>query len=32
VHLAMLRGKPIEIPEEEVQLGFRRYQEKYGQK
>ena len=32
VHLAMLRGTPIPIPEEEVQRGYRRYQEKYGQK
>lgn len=32
VHLAMLRGKPISIPEEEVRRGYRRYQEKYGQK
>ena len=32
VHLAMLKGKPIPIPEEEVQRGYRRYQEKYGQK
>lgn len=32
VHLAMMRGKPIQIPEEEVQRGFKRYQEKYGQK
>ncbi len=32
VHLAMLRGKPIPIPEEEVLRGHRRYQEKYGQK
>jgi L-ribulose-5-phosphate 4-epimerase len=32
VHLAMLRGTPIPIPEEEVKRGYRRYQEKYGQK
>ena len=32
VHLAMLVGKPIAIPEEEVQRGYRRYQDKYGQK
>lgn len=32
VHLAMLRGKPIPIPDEEIERGFRRYQEKYGQK
>lgn len=32
VHLAMLKGTPIPIPEEEVERGFRRYQEKYGQK
>lgn len=32
VHLAMLRGKPIPIPEEEVRRGFRRYQDKYGQR
>lgn len=32
VHLAMLRGTPIEIPEEEVRRGYKRYQEKYGQK
>lgn len=32
VHLAMLRGKPIPIPSEEVQRGFKRYQDKYGQK
>jgi len=31
VHLAMLRGTPIPIPPEEVERGFRRYQEKYGQ-
>ncbi len=31
VHLAMMRGKPIPIPEKEVLRGFRRYQEKYGQ-
>lgn len=32
VHLAMLRGTPIPIPSEEILRGFRRYQEKYGQK
>ena len=32
VHLAMLKGTPIPIPEEEVQRGYRRYQDKYGQK
>ena len=32
VHLAMLKGNPIPIPEEEVRRGYRRYQEKYGQK
>ena len=32
VHLAMLRGTPIEIPMEEIQRGYRRYQDKYGQK
>ncbi len=32
VHLAMLKGTPIPIPEEEVKRGFKRYQEKYGQK
>jgi L-ribulose-5-phosphate 4-epimerase len=32
VHLAMLKGKPIPIPEEEVRRGFKRYQEKYGQR
>lgn len=32
VHLAMLRGKPIRIPEEEVARGYKRYQDKYGQK
>ncbi len=32
VHLAMLRGKPVKIPEEEVRRGYRRYQEKYGQR
>lgn len=31
VHLAMLRGKPIPIPAEEVERGHRRYVEKYGQ-
>ncbi len=32
VHLAMMRGKPILIPEQEVRRAFKRYQEKYGQK
>jgi L-ribulose-5-phosphate 4-epimerase len=32
VHLAMLRGTPIEIPEEEIRRGYKRYQEKYGQR
>lgn len=32
VHLAMLRGKPIPIPEEEVKRGHKRYQDKYGQR
>lgn len=32
VHLAMIKGPLIPIPEEEVQRGYRRYQEKYGQK
>jgi len=32
VHLAMLKGAPIPIPEQEVKRGFKRYQEKYGQK
>jgi len=31
VHLAMLRGTPIPIPEEEIRRGYVRYQEKYGQ-
>ena len=31
VHLAMLRGTPIPISEEEVIRGYKRYQEKYGQ-
>jgi L-ribulose-5-phosphate 4-epimerase len=31
VHLAMLCGTPIPIPEEEVRRGYRRYQERYGQ-
>lgn len=31
VHLAMLLGAPVPIPEEEVQRGHRRYMEKYGQ-
>lgn len=32
VHLAMLKGKLISIPEEEVRRAHRRYVEKYGQK
>lgn len=32
VHLAMLKGKPIPIPEEEVRRGHKRYTDKYGQK
>lgn len=32
VHLAMLRGTPVAIPEEEVRRGYKRYQEKYGQR
>lgn len=32
VHLAMLRGEPICIPQEEVERGHKRYVEKYGQK
>lgn len=32
VHLAMLKGTIIPIPEEEVKRGYRRYQDKYGQK
>jgi len=32
VHLAKLRGTPIPIPMEEVRRGYKRYQEKYGQK
>jgi len=32
VHLALLRGTPVAIPEEEVRRGYKRYQEKYGQK
>jgi len=31
VHLAMLRGEPIEIPPEEVARLHKRYMEKYGQ-
>lgn len=31
VHLALLRGNPVPIPEEEVKRGYRRYQDKYGQ-
>ena len=31
VHLAMLRGQPIEIPPEEVARLHKRYMEKYGQ-
>ena len=32
VHLALLKGRPIEIPPEEVARAHRRYKEKYGQK
>lgn len=32
VHLAMLKGEPISIPDEEIKRGYVRYQEKYGQK
>ncbi|MGQ9456528.1 MAG: L-ribulose-5-phosphate 4-epimerase [Armatimonadota bacterium] len=32
VHLAMLKGTPIPIPEEEVRRAYKRYQEKYGQR
>lgn len=32
VHLAMLKGTPIPIPEEEVRRGHQRYTDKYGQK
>ncbi len=32
VHLAMLKGSPIPIPDEEVARAHRRYVEKYGQK
>ena len=32
VHLAMLKGTPLPIPEEEVRRGYKRYQEKYGQR
>jgi len=32
VHLALLLGKPDEIPQEEVERAHRRYIEKYGQK
>jgi len=31
VHLAMLMGTPISIPDEEVARAYRRYTEKYGQ-
>ncbi|HUS59052.1 MAG TPA: class II aldolase/adducin family protein, partial [Planctomycetota bacterium] len=31
VHLAMLRGKPLEIPPEEVSRLHKTYMEKYGQ-
>jgi len=31
VYLALLRGTPIQIPEEEVKRAHRRYKEKYGQ-
>lgn len=32
VHLAILRGTPIPIPEEEVKRGYKRYKDKYGQR
>jgi L-ribulose-5-phosphate 4-epimerase len=32
VHLAMLRGKPIPIPEAEVRRAHKRYTDKYGQR
>lgn len=32
VYLSMQLGEPIPIPQEEVARGYRRYQEKYGQK
>ncbi|UFJ42348.1 class II aldolase/adducin family protein [Brevibacillus humidisoli] len=32
IHLAMLRGMPIEIPEQEVERAHRYYQTMYGQK
>ena len=32
VHLAMMKGKPLPIPEEEVRRGYKRYQERYGQR
>lgn len=32
VHLAMLRGMPVPIPDDEILRGFKRYQDKYGQK
>ncbi len=31
VYLAMLRGTPLQIPEEEVKRAHKRYKEKYGQ-
>lgn len=31
VYLAMLRGTPLQIPEEEVKRAHKRYREKYGQ-
>ena len=30
-HLALMKGKPIKIPDSEVEKLYRRYQEKYGQ-
>ncbi len=32
VHLAILRGRPIQIPNDEIIRGHKRYREKYGQK
>ncbi len=32
VHFAMLKGTPLPIPEEELRRGYKRYQERYGQK
>jgi len=31
VYLAILRGVPLQIPEEEVKRAHKRYKEKYGQ-